>query len=144
MIEIIAPAGPHVLWTTLLMTVVLGGAAAFATGRAVALTWRSSAQLLPFCAMLAAAVGFLDYALFENPVIPGARIVGALASLRASPGVALADLAGALAGFGVTFAFVLLVALFAYRLTRSRQIGRQYGFAFIRKGLLFWDERPTG
>lgn len=141
MIEIIAPAGPQALWTTLLMTLVLGGAAAFATGRAIALTWRSPGQLLLYCAMLAAVVGFLDYALFENPVIPGARIVSALAAMRATPGAALLDLAGALAGFGITFAFVLSVALLAFRLTRARQIGGQYGFAFVRRGLLFWEER---
>jgi hypothetical protein len=143
-IEIIAPAGPQALWTTLLMTMVLGGAAAFATGRAIALTWRSPGQLLLYCAMLAAVVGFLDYALFENPVIPGGRIVAALALAGESPGAALPDLAGALAGFATTFAFVLAVALLAYRLTRSWQIGRQYGFAFVRKGLLFWQERPSG
>ncbi|MBX9741345.1 MAG: hypothetical protein K2X62_14805 [Beijerinckiaceae bacterium] len=144
MIEIIAPAGPDALWTTLLLTVVLGGAAAFATGRAIAQTWRPASRLVTFCLMLAAAIGFLDYALFENPVIPGARIVAALAALREAPAAALADLAGALAGFGLTFAFILAVALMAFRLTRARQISRQYGFAFVRKGLFFWAEREPG
>jgi hypothetical protein len=142
MLDIIAPAGPQALWTTILLTVLLGGAAAYAAGAAVARTWRPASRLIFYALLLAAAFGFLDYALFENPVIPGGRIVEDLALLASAPGAALADLPRALAGLGVNFIFMLAVALFAFRLTRVRQITTQYGFAFVRRGLLSFAEAP--
>lgn len=143
MLDIIAPAGPDALWTTVLLTVVVGGAAAAATGRAVARTWRPASRLIAYAALLAGALGFLDYALFENPVIPGWRVVDALSRVASEPVSALGDLGGALAGFGVTFALILAIALAAYRITRARQIAQQYGFAFVRKGLFSWRERAS-
>jgi hypothetical protein len=143
MLEIIAPAGPDALWTTVLLTVVLGGAAAAATGRAVARTWRPASRLIAYAALLAGALGFLDYALFENPVIPGGRVVDALARVSTEPVAALGDLGGALAGFGVTFVLMLAISMAAYRITRAGQIAQQYGFAFVRKGFFSWRERTA-
>lgn len=128
MLDIIAPAGPHALWTTLLLTVVLGGAASVAAGRAVARGWRRPGVLVFYAFLLACAFGFLDYALFENPVIPLWRIGEALALLRQAPGVALVDLAQALGGLAVNFVFLLGVGLIAFHRTRSRQMSVQYGF----------------
>ncbi|MDB5596037.1 MAG: conserved rane protein of unknown function [Hyphomicrobiales bacterium] len=143
MLEIIAPAGPDALWTTVMLSVVLGGAAAAATGRAVARTWRPASRLIGYAALLAGALGFLDYALFENPVIPGGRVVDALVRVSTEPVAALGDLGGALAGFGVTFVLMLAIAMAAYRIARGRQIAQQYGFAFVRKGLFSWHERAA-
>jgi hypothetical protein len=128
MLDIIAPAGADALWTTILLTVILGGAASAAAGRAVARSWRRPRVLVFYALLLGAAFGFLDYALFENPVIPGGRILEDLAMLRSAPAVALADLARALAGLGVNFIFMLAVALIAFRRTRARQMSVQYGF----------------
>jgi hypothetical protein len=61
--------------------------------------------------------------------------------MTTEPAAAVRDLGVALAGFVVTFVFILAVGLTTYRLTRARQIARQYGFAFVRKGLFFWHER---
>lgn len=132
MLDVIAPAGPSALWTTLILTVLLGGAAAFAAGRAVARSWRPANRLVLYAALLGAAFGFLDYALFENPVIPGGRILEDLALLRVAPAAALADLPRALAGFGVNFVFMLAVAGASYRFTRSRQWRDQYGPVLLR------------
>lgn len=63
-------------WPFILVTLVLGGATALAAGRAVAMTWRPMTQVFIYAAILAAAVRFLQYALFdgyfvispENPV----------------------------------------------------------------------------
>ena len=41
MLDIIAPAGPDALWTTLLLTIILGGAASAAAGRAARTFWVS-------------------------------------------------------------------------------------------------------
>jgi hypothetical protein len=46
------------------LTVVLGGGAGFLAGRAVAATWRSGGQLIPYMLALGAAIRFLHYALF--------------------------------------------------------------------------------
>ncbi len=128
MLDIIAPAGPDALWTTLLLTVILGGAASAAAGRAVARSWRGPRVLALYAFLLACAFGFLDYALFNNPVIPLWRIGEDVAMLARAPWVALADLPLALAGLCVNFAFLLTVGLVAYARTRARQMAVQYGF----------------
>jgi hypothetical protein len=128
MLDMIAPAGPDALWTTLLLTVILGGAASAAAGRAVARNWRRPRVLALYAFLLACAFGFLDYALFENPVIPLWRIGEDLAMLARAPGVALADLPRALGGLAVNFVFLLGVGLVAYSRTRARQMAVQYGF----------------
>ena len=43
---------------------MLGGAAALATGRALAKTWSPLAMLTPYMVVLAAAVRFLHFSLF--------------------------------------------------------------------------------
>jgi hypothetical protein len=127
-LDMIAPAGPDALWTTLLLTVILGGAASASAGRAVARNWRRPRVLALYAFLLACAFGFLDYALFENPVIPLWRIGEDLAMLRTAPGAALADLPRALGGLAINFVFLLAVGLVAYGRTRARQMSVQYGF----------------
>ena len=46
-----------------------------------------------------------------------------------------------LAGFALGWAVQLAIAAFAYRLTRARQMVRQYPWLYRRKGLLGWEER---
>jgi hypothetical protein len=53
----------------LLVTVVLGGGAAVLAGRAVALTWRPWWQVVVYMLMLAAAVRFIHFALFEGTLL---------------------------------------------------------------------------
>lgn len=141
MLEIIAPSGPETLWTSVLLLLVMGSAAAFATGRAIALTWRSPALIVLYAGLLAAALGFLDYALFENAIIPGARIVEALAQMGSAPSTAVFDLMGALAGFMMIFTVEAVVAFASFRATRAAQIARQYGFVFVRHGVFGWRRR---
>ena len=64
--EWLYPAGDNGLWVFLLLTVTLGGAATFATGKALAETWRPVWQLPVYCLLLAAGVRFLHFALFEE------------------------------------------------------------------------------
>jgi hypothetical protein len=87
----------------LLVTVVLGGGAAFIAGRAMAQTWRPWRQGVLYMLILGAAVRFIHFALFD----------GALTSL---PGYLL-DTA-------------VMTAFFAagFRTMRTRQMARQYGF----------------
>jgi hypothetical protein len=44
-------------------------------------------------------------------------------------------------GFVLGWAVQFAVAAFAYRLTETRQMVRQYPWLYRRKGLLGWEER---
>lgn len=106
----------------LAMTLVLGGAGAVATGRALALGWRPLAQLPFYMLGLSAFACFLCWALFNVPAIPAGRIIA-----RAGKG----DWAEALTGFGllgVTFALLVAVGGAAFLATRRLQMRRQYPF----------------
>src|SRR5690606_10595231 len=109
-------------------TIVLGGAAAFVAGRALARTWRPPWQALAYAGALAAVTGFLHYVLFGEAAIPGARIVALLAALPGDPASSLAGLAAALRHYAVIVIALSLFAAFGYRLTRARAMRRQYGF----------------
>jgi hypothetical protein len=90
-----------------MVTILLGGAAGWLTGRAIAITWRPRWMLLPAALGLGALVRFIHFALFDER----------LASLP-------------LVGFDAAVAF--LFALAGYHMTRSRQMDRQYGFLHDR------------
>ncbi len=112
-----------ILWeigfgTFLLVTVILGGGAAYLTGRAVALTWRPALQLVAYTAGLTFCVRFIHYALFH----------GTLLSLH----YALVD-------------FVVLLAFGAlgFRVTRAGQMASQYSWLYDRLGPVSWRRRAA-
>ena len=100
----------------LLVTVFLGGGAAYLTGRAVALTWRRPFHLFLYILLLSAAVRFIHYALFGGTL--------------ASPQFYVVDL-------------VVLVCLGAlgFQVTRTRQMVGQYSWLYRRSGGLSWRLR---
>jgi len=104
------------LGSVLLFNLVLVGPASFAAGRAVASTWRSWWQVVRYSALLSMGLRFFDYALADGE---------------------LWSIGGFFLGWAVQFA----IAAFAYRLTRVRQMVRQYPWLYQRKGLLGWEER---
>jgi uncharacterized protein DUF6867 len=104
------------LFNVLLFNIVLVGPASFAMGHAMAITWRPWRRIILYSALLSAALRFLDYALANGE---------------------LWSVAGFLLGWAVQLAF----SAFAYRLTRARQMARQYPWLYQRKGLLGWEER---
>ena len=104
------------LFNVLLFNIVLIGPASFAMGHAMAITWRPWRRIILYSAFLSAALRFLDYALANGE---------------------LWSVAGFLLGWVVQLAF----SAFAYRLTRARQMARQYPWLYQRKGLLGWEER---
>jgi hypothetical protein len=103
-------------FNVVLLNLVLIGPASFATGQAVATTWRHWGQLVFYTALLSAALRFLDYSL---------------------AGGELWSMGGFLLGWLVQMS----IGAFAYRLTRARQMVRQYPWLYRRKGLLGWEER---
>jgi hypothetical protein len=100
-------------WVFLLLTVVIGGGAAFVSGRALAQTWRPFWQVPVYMLGISAGVRFLHYALFEEVLLSAAT-------------------------FAIDFAVALLAAAAGYRLVRAGQMARQYGWLFRRAGPFGW------
>lgn len=111
--------GPRGLWIFVLLTVLLGGAAAWATGRAIATTWRPVWQVPVYGLLLTLAVRFLHFALFEEPLLaPGNAIVSGVVLLTA--------------------------AALGYRLARAGAMITQYGWLYEQAGALGWKPRGRG
>lgn len=106
----------------LLVTVVLGGAAAWLTGRATALAWRPAASAAFGMVPLTLAARFIHFALFGGTLL-------------------------SIPGFARDFGFFLVVGLLAFRFTRVTQMVRQYPWLYARNGPLFWrkieQEKPA-
>ena len=117
---------PNAGWIFLLLTIVLGGAAAWSAGRALALTWRPIARVPVAMLALSLAVCFLHYALFGESRIPLARLAAAIARIGADPDGSLIEIATSLRYWLVTFVILAAVAAAGFRVTRIRQMRRQY------------------
>jgi len=107
------------LWTFLLLTVLMGGMAAYASGKAIAQTWRPAWHVPLYMLAVAAGVRFCHFALFEEPLL----------SLRS---------------YLVDFAIAFAAAWLGYRLARSRQMAVQYGWLFRRRGPVSWRALREG
>lgn len=81
----------------------LGGAAAFAAGRAIARQWRPFWSASPLILALTAGVRFLHYALFGEPLLSWPH-------------------------FAADFAIALMFAWCGFYLARKAQMKRQYGW----------------
>ena len=101
--NILYDAGPNGHWIFLLLTVVLGGAAAFVTGKAIAETWRPLWSVAAYALGLTLAVRFMHFALFEEKLL----------SLR---------------NFLVDALVLLALAFIGYAVARQRQQATQYAF----------------
>jgi len=100
----------------LFVTGILGGGAAWATGRAIADTWRPYWQLVAYMVLLGGAVRFAHFALFD-------------ATLLSVPSY-LADML-----------YLLAVGSISWRMTRARRMVTQYGWLYERSGPFTWRER---
>ena len=106
----------NTLFVVVLLNLALIGPASFAAGHGVAVTWRHWAQVVFYTALLSASLRFLDYALANGKL-------------------------WSVGGFLLGWLIQGSVGLFAYRLTRARQMARQYPWLYARRGLLGWEER---
>ena len=100
----------------LLVTIILGGGAALLAGRAIATTWRPAWQVIGYSFVLAGAVRFIHFSLFD----------GTLLSLH----YYLVD-----ALFCTGFAF------FGFRAARKSQMVQQYRWLNESEGLMRWRRR---
>ena len=102
----------------LVMTVVIGGGAAFLAARGMASKWRPVWMAVAYMAPLGLALRFFHYALFN----------GALLSLH----------------YFITDTLVLIAAaLLGYRLTRVKQMVTQYPWAWERAGPFSWRAKSS-
>jgi hypothetical protein len=100
----------------LVMTLVIFGAAALATGRALARNWRPLWQAVPYAALLALGDRFLLYALFRGELLSAS-------------------------GYALAAAILLLLAVIAYRTSRAQLMVRQYPWLYEPAGPFSWRER---
>ncbi len=105
-------------WLFGLVTVVMGGWAAWMTGRAMALTWRPYWMLIAYLLILGAVVRFIHFALFE----------GTLLSLQF---------------YLVDAVVILVIGSLGFRYRRARQMTTQYRWIYERTGPFSWRERPA-
>ena len=105
--------GENGFFTFILITLLMGGLAAYASGKAIAQTWRPFRQVPLYMLVVALAVRFCHFALFEEELF-------------------------SLPSYMIDFAVALAAASLGYRLVRARQMTVQYGWMFQRRGLLAW------
>jgi hypothetical protein len=110
-----------VLWDNslaafLILTVLLGGGAAWMTGRALARGWRPLWKVVFGMLLLALPVRFFHWGLAH----------GTLLSLHY---------------YAVDAAVLVTIACLSYRLTRAYQMVTQYPWAYRRTSPLTWSER---
>ena len=103
-------------WVFLVMTVIIGGGAAWMMGRALALGWRPLWQAFIYVALLGLALRFFHFALFQSTLL----------SLH----------------YYIADSLVLLAAaLLGYRLTRVNQMVTQYAWEYERTSPFTWREK---
>lgn len=101
------------VWLFLLVTVVLGGGAAWASGRAIARSWQTRTVLVFYTLLLALAVRFLHFALFG----------GTLLSLHF---------------YTVDAVILLVIGQLGFQFQRTQQMTRQYSWLYERTGPFSW------
>lgn len=99
------------------ITLVLGGGGAWLAGRAIAITWRSRWAALGAAILMALAVRFVHFALFDEPL------------LAARP-------------FALETVALVIIAGLAFQRTRAMQMVKQYYWLYQRRGPLGWRARP--
>ena len=100
----------------LVLTVIIGGGAAFLAGRGLARAWKPFWRVFFYMALLAGAVRFFHYALFDGKLL--------------SPYYYL-----------VTYAVLVAAASLGYRMMRTTQMVTQYRWLYERTSPLTWRDR---
>ena len=103
----------------LLVTIILGGGAAFLSGRAIALTWRPWWQVAAYMFVLGGVVRFFHMALFQGHLLT-------------------------LHYYVVDTVFCLVFGFLGYQITRAGQMAEQYAWLYRRAGPINWaKKRPA-
>lgn len=105
-----------VIWEFFFITFVLGGWAAWMTGRACAKTWRSYGALFVSLLALGVAVRFIHHALFG----------GTMFSLHY---------------YVVDTIILMILGFLGYQYTRTNQMVGQYGWLYQKASPLSWKPK---
>jgi hypothetical protein len=100
----------------LLVTVVMGGGAAWLAGRAIAATWRPWWHVAAYMLILGFAVRFIHFALFEGTLLSAQFYL-------------------------VDTAVCLIFGYLGFRVTRVGQMTTQYRWINARAGFLRWGRQ---
>jgi len=100
------------------VTCLLGGGAAWATGRALANSWRPFGQVLVYLLLLGAAVRFAHFALFQGELL-------------------------SVSSYVTDTTFLVAVGGLSWRLTRARRMVTQYRWLYERTSPLTWRQRAA-
>jgi hypothetical protein len=96
-----------------LVTGILGGGAAWLTGRAIARAWQAPRHVVVAMTLIAAAARFIHFALFHGNLL-------------------------SLSSYASDLCIFLVMGLLAWRATRASQMVRQYPWLYARSGPLSW------
>jgi hypothetical protein len=99
----------------ILVSVVLGGGAAFLTGQTIAREWGKERTVVIFALFIALATRFLHYSMFE--------------------GIFLAPL-----GYLIDAVLFTLIGIASYRMMRATRMVMQYPWLYRRDGLFSWRD----
>lgn len=106
------------VWLFGLITVVMGGWAAWMTGRAIAITWRPYWQLALYLLLLGGAVRFIHFALFD----------GTLLSLRY---------------YIVDTVVLFIIGSLGFRYNQTKLMTSQYRWLYERTSPFSWREKAS-
>jgi hypothetical protein len=104
------------IWQFFLVTCLLGGWAAWMTGKACAQTWRPLLNLLLYLLGLGIAVRFIHHALFN----------GTMFSLQY---------------YAVDTIVLMIVGFIGFQYTRTNQMVSQYHWLYERASILSWRSK---
>jgi hypothetical protein len=104
------------VWQFLFVTCILGGWAAWMTGRACAMTWRPYVSLVAYLLVLGIAVRFIHHALFDGTMLT-------------------------LQYYVVDTVILLVLGTIGFRYTRTKQMVTQYHWLYERASPLSWKAR---
>jgi NO-binding membrane sensor protein with MHYT domain len=107
------------IWIFLLVSVVMGGAAAWTSGKSLAQTWRPAWQIVPAMLVLGLGIRFIHFALFEGTLL--------------SPHY-----------YAIDVVILLVAAVLGYRHKRTLQMTTQYRWLYEKTGPFSWKEKPGG
>ncbi len=105
-------------WTFIILTVILGGGAAYLGGRSLALGWRPVGLMVAYMLIFGAGIRFLHFALFQAQLTSPLYYVSHTAVIMA-------------------FAFL------GYRMTRTLQMTQKYPWLYEKTGALSWRQKPN-
>lgn len=100
----------------LVLTVILGGSAAFLSGKSLARSWKPFWRVFLYMVLLAAAIRFFHYALFDGKLL-------------------------SLYYYLVAYVVLLGTATLGFRSMRTTQMVTQYRWLYERTGPFTWRER---